>query len=279
MIAIRRERHAPPSGARAGSRPLYAIGDIHGCYDLLRAVLAEIGRDLAERPGSGAPLLVFCGDYVDRGPDSAKVLTALAWLTRSAVFETRLLEGNHEAVLRMFLEHPAEHERWLAFGGRQTLESYGLEVPDVVDEEVLTKLRDALLDAMPASHEQLLGRLEAYVRVGDYAFVHAGVAPGIALERQSREDLLWIRDEFLNHPRPSPHVIVHGHTWSDERPTLLPHRMGIDTGAYETGVLTALHIADDVVEVIQAVDDHHAAPDFEPVTTGSIVAGSAINAA
>jgi serine/threonine protein phosphatase 1 len=271
MIDIRRESHAPPGGARAGSRPLYAIGDVHGCYDLLRAILAEIGRDLAERPDSDVPLLVFCGDYVDRGPESAKVLTALAWLTRSAAVETRLLEGNHEAVLRMFLADPTEHERWLAFGGRQTLESYGLEVPEVVDEEVLIALRDALLDAMPVSHEQLLGRLEPYVRVGDYAFVHAGVAPGVALERQNREDLLWIRDEFLDHPRPSPHVVVHGHTWADEHPTLLPHRIGIDTGAYETGVLTALRLADDVVEVIQAVADDTYVPTYvEPDTVGSV---------
>ena len=253
MITIRRERHAPPGGARVGPRPLYAVGDIHGCYDLLNAVLAEIGRDGAERSGPETPLIVFLGDYVDRGPDSAKVLTALAWLTRSAAVEPRLLEGNHEAVLRMFLKDPTEHERWLAFGGRQTLESYGLEVPAVVNEEVLIALRDALLDTMPVSHDQLLGGLEPYLRVGDYAFVHAGVSPGVPLERQSREDLLWIRDEFLDHPRPSPHVVVHGHTWSDDRPAVLPHRIGIDTGAYETGVLTALRIADDVVEVIQAV--------------------------
>lgn len=271
MIAIRRERHAAPGGARAGSRPLYAIGDIHGCYDLLRAILAEIGRDIAKRPSAETPLLVFCGDYVDRGPESAKVLTALAWLTRSATIKTRLLEGNHEAVLRMFLADPTEHERWLAFGGRQTLESYGLEVPETIArEEVLIALRDALLDAMPVSHEQLLGRLEPWVRVGDYAFVHAGIAPGIPLERQSRDDLLWIREPFLDHPRPASYVVVHGHTWSDDRPTLLPHRIGIDTGAYETGVLTALRIDDDAVEVIQAVSDDGDAPSrAQAVTAGT----------
>lgn len=256
MIALRRESHAPPNGARAGSRPLYAIGDVHGCYDLLQALLAEIGRDMAGLSGAETPLLVFCGDYVDRGPDSAKVLAALAWLTRSSALEVRLLEGNHEAVLRMFLKNPTDHERWLAFGGRQTLESYGLEVPDIVgDDDVLIALRDALLDAMPISHEHLLGRLDPWVRVGDYAFVHAGIAPGVPLERQSREDLLWIREEFLDHPKPGPFVVVHGHTWADDRPTLLPHRMCIDTGAYETGVLTALRISDETVEVIQAVRD------------------------
>ena len=253
--------HAPPIGAKTGGRPLYAIGDVHGCYDLLHALLGEVARDAAERHPGVTPMLVLCGDYVDRGPASAKVLTALAWLARSSAVDARLLEGNHDAVLQMFIEHPAEHAKWLAFGGRQTLESYGIAVPDVAEtRSTLTGLRDALLDVMPVSHHRLLQRLEPMVQVGDYAFVHAGVRPGVPLNKQLHDDLLWIREEFLDHPRPATSIIVHGHTWVDHQPAILPQRLGIDTGAYATGVLTGLRIADDAVEVIQAVRDGAALP-------------------
>ena len=254
MIRLRRTTHAPPLRARAGDRPLYAFGDVHGRYDLLHVLLAEIARDAAERDAAAKPLLVFCGDYVDRGPDSAKVLAALAWLKRSPVLEVRLLEGNHESILRTFLTEPEECAQWLSFGGRETLRSYGVDAPDAITPgETLPRLRDALLDAMPVSHHRLLDTLELSTRVGDYLFVHAGVRPGVPMHRQKREDLLWIREPFLDHPSPAAQPIVHGHTWVDDQPTILPHRLGIDTGAYATGVLTALRIADDAVETIQAV--------------------------
>ncbi|RZL54992.1 MAG: serine/threonine protein phosphatase [Sphingomonas sp.] len=224
MIGFRRERLAPADGVRAGEQPLYAIGDVHGRYDLLRALLAEINRDAAQRYPGVTPLLVLCGDYVDRGPASAEVLAALTWLLRSTAVEARLLEGNHEAMLRDFLA-------------------------------ALTALRDSLLDAMPTSHYHLLLRLELLIEIGDYAFVHAGVVPGVALHAQRRDDLLWIREGFLDHPKPAAAVIVHGHTWTSDRPTIMPHRIGIDTGAYKTGVLTALHLCEDRAEIIQAVDD------------------------
>jgi serine/threonine protein phosphatase 1 len=255
MITLRRESHDPPSVARIGDRPVYAIGDVHGCYDLLHMLLAEIGRDAAERHSGIVPILILCGDYIDRGPASSKVLAALAWLARSSAIEARMLEGNHEAFLRMFLDDPQEHVRWLDFGGRQTLTSYGIVVPDIVESPAtLLSLRDALLDVMPASHHLLLKRLETLIEVGSYAFVHAGVMPGVPLNKQVREDLLWIRGEFLDHPNPSSSIIVHGHTWLDDHPTVLPHRIGIDTGAYETGVLTGLRIANDEIEIIQAVE-------------------------
>lgn len=258
MIWIRREPHAPPAGARVGGRPVYAVGDVHGCYDLLHALLGEIARDAAggaSGAGGGAPpLLVMLGDYVDRGPDTARVLAALAWLRRSGAVEARLLEGNHEAVLAMFIDDPAAHPRWLDWGGRETLASYGVAAPEQVDAAAtLRALRDGLLDAMPVSHYRLLRELELSVRAGDYHFVHAGVRPGVPIAKQARDDLLWIREEFLEHERPAKSVVVHGHTWDGDRPTILPHRLGLDTGAYRTGVLTAARITDDAVEVIQAV--------------------------
>lgn len=254
MIAFREERHDPPAGARAGPQPLYAIGDVHGCYDLLHAMLARIGSDAAERYPGVTPRLILCGDYVDRGPDSAKVLAALTWLTRSSAIEVTLLEGNHEAMLMRFLEQPAEHGRWLVHGGAETLRSYGITVPeDVTAPLTLTGLRDSLLDAMPASHYTLLRTLSLIAEAGDYAFVHAGVAPGVSLRAQTRDDVLWIRGEFLDHAKPSTSIVVHGHSWADDRAIVLPHRIGIDTGAYDTGVLTAVHIADDRLDILQAV--------------------------
>ncbi|MBB4153219.1 serine/threonine protein phosphatase 1 [Sphingomonas jinjuensis] len=252
MITLRRETHAPPGGATVG-RPVYAIGDIHGCYDLLHALLAEIGRDAAARDPDRPALLIFCGDYIDRGPESAKVLAALAWLVRSNSVDVRLLEGNHEAMLRLFLKQPIQHRQWLMRDGRFTLESYGIAVPSEPPSPAeMIELRDALLDHMPASHHQLLRQLELVVEYGDYAFVHAGIVPGVPIAKQERDDILWIRREFLDYAKPFEKIIVHGHSWLDDRPMMRDNRLGIDTGAYETGVLTAARISDDAVEVIQA---------------------------
>jgi serine/threonine protein phosphatase 1 len=255
LITLRHERHAASAGARAGDRPLYAIGDVHGCYDHLHALLAWVARDAAERSPGVAPVLVLLGDYVDRGPDSAKVLAALAWLARSSAITARLLEGNHEAMFRLFMERPAAHGQWLRYGGSETLRSYGIAPPEEEERDAaaLTALRDRLFDVMPVAHLRLLERLEPMVRVGDYTFVHAGVRPGVSLRAQQRDDLLWIRDDFLEHPRPAETIVVHGHTWASERPVLLPHRIGLDTGAYETGVLSALRIDRDGLAVVQAV--------------------------
>ncbi|MFD1787007.1 metallophosphoesterase [Sphingomonas floccifaciens] len=255
MIAIRRQTYTPPENVRTAAQPLYAVGDVHGCYDLFRALLQEISRDAGARSPDAVPLIILCGDYIDRGPDSAKVMSAIVWLLRSTAVDVRALEGNHEAILRLFLDDPAGHGDWLRFGGRETLESYGVTVP--ADAELsaatLVTLRDALLDAMPLSHDLVLRGLEPYVQLGDYLFVHAGVRPGVPLDRQVRDDLLWIREDFLDDAAPADAIVVHGHTWEDDLPVLLPHRLGIDTGAYETGVLTAVRIDNGQVDVIQAV--------------------------
>jgi serine/threonine protein phosphatase 1 len=167
-----------------------------------------------------------------------------------------MLQGNHEAMLLGFLEHPREHGLWLSAEGRPTLQSYGVNIPDDSDfgkAAFLTSVRDSLLDVMPISHYHLVQNLQLYLEVCDYTFVHAGVAPGIPLASQTPDDLLWIRDEFLDHPRPSKSIIVHGHTWKNDRAQVLPHRIGIDTGAYKSGVLTALRISGNSLEIIQAV--------------------------
>ncbi len=256
MISIRRQSHRPDDGARVGARPVYAIGDVHGCYGLLKALLQEISRDAEDREAGAVPMVILLGDYVDRGPESAKVLSALTWLRRSSAVDLRLLEGNHEAMLRLFLDDPVQHAAWLRFGGRETLQSYGVAMQDedAASPAALAVLRDALLDVMPAAHLALLQGLPPYIEIGSYVFVHAGIRPGVAMAEQSRDDMLWIRDGFLDEEADTPPVVVHGHSWDDVLPGIGPYRIGIDTGAYETGVLSAVRITDSAIEVIQAVE-------------------------
>jgi serine/threonine protein phosphatase 1 len=164
-----------------------------------------------------------------------------------------LLKGNHEQALLEFLDAPERGAGWLRYGGLETLVSYGVAPPDPeAGEPGMARARDDLLTAMPAAHLRLLQSLELMVEVGDYAFVHAGVRPGAALADQTEHDLLWIRQEFLEAPGPFEKTIVHGHTWLDHRPQLTDGRLGLDTGAYVTGVLTACRLEDGVREVMQA---------------------------
>jgi serine/threonine protein phosphatase 1 len=247
------ERPAPPPAVRSTDGALiYAVGDLHGRYDLMKAALAGIVRDSAEQAFGRTPMLVFLGDYVDRGPDSAKVLQALVWLQRRGQFDLRLLKGNHELGLLAFLEDPERGAPWLGYGGVETLVSYGVGPPPPgAGPEALAEARDALLDLMPASHLQLLGELELMAVVGDYAFVHAGVRPDRPLHSQSERELLWIRRGFLDAPGPFERVIVHGHTWLGDQPQILEHRIGLDTGAYATGVLTVARLDEATMELFQ----------------------------
>jgi serine/threonine protein phosphatase 1 len=238
--------------AGVGGALVYAVGDVHGCYDLFKLMLARLTADAAERAGGRRPVLILCGDYIDRGPDSAKVVQALVWMSRRSEFEIHLLKGNHEQAMLAFLDDPEAGRLWLEFGGRETLVSYGVEAfgPDPSPAE-LARVRDDLLDRMPGSHLRLLERLELAAVVGDYAFVHAGVRPGVSLRNQTEQDLLWIRRGFLDAPGPFEKIVVHGHTWRDDMPQLLENRIGIDTGAYATGVLTALRLEDGRMEVLR----------------------------
>ena len=141
----------------------------------------------------------------------------------------------------------------MRFGGADTLRSYGIAPPDADDPiEAHVMARDDLLERMPVAHLRFLEQLELMIGAGDYAFVHAGVRPGVALADQSPEDLLWIREGFIDQDRKYERIIVHGHSWVNERPTVLPHRIGVDTGVYQTGVLTAARIEDDGVTFLSA---------------------------
>lgn len=239
--------------SRAGGQLVYAVGDIHGCYAAMKDLLAQVAQDYGARARGRRPILVFLGDYVDRGPQSAEVLEALVWLRRRTDAELHLLKGNHEQAMLRFLDEPESAAGWLRFGGEETLVSYGV-LPPTMEEgpEGFVRARDELLDRLPSSHLRLLESLELMVEVGDYAFVHAGVRPGAALGDQTEDDLLWIRKGFLDHEGRYEKVIVHGHTWLDARPQVHDHRIGVDTGCYATGVLTAIRLEDDGVGVLQA---------------------------
>ncbi len=241
---------------------VYAVGDIHGCYDLLVGLLSTIAEDARATAAGRSPILLFAGDYVDRGRDSAKVLQALLWLKNHYTeFELHFLKGNHEAMLLGYLDDPLRTRGWVRVGGAETLESYGVTAPEFLDDNDLVdggidhlRARDMLLERMPAAHLRFLQQLELSLQIGDYAFVHAGVRPRVALKKQSEDDLLWIRDDFLEHKRSFGKIIVHGHSWVSDQPVIRDHRIGIDTGAYDTGALTALRLEDRQLQILQASD-------------------------
>lgn len=253
---VRRSPGALAERARStDGRVVYAIGDIHGRYDLVSALLEAIVADMTTIVDGRPPLLVFCGDYVDRGPQSSQVLTALVWLSRQSTLEIVFLRGNHEVMLLDFLDHPERNIPWLRRDGGRTLESYGVDLPggDAASlEPACRALRDRLMDKMPASHLAFLRGLPIRQTCGDYLFVHAGLRPGVAIARQNEEDCLWIGEEFLSANYRFDKIIVHGHSWSGDEPEMTANRIGIDTGAYATGVLTAVRLEGDIIVFLQA---------------------------
>ncbi|MCI0431432.1 MAG: serine/threonine protein phosphatase [Rhodospirillales bacterium] len=227
-----------PARAPAGRR-IYVIGDIHGRADLLRQLRAMILSD-AESHRNRRLVAVCLGDYVDRGLESRQVFDLLLDEPLSGFEEIRLL-GNHEQAMLDFLEDPAIGPAWLYYGGAATLYSYGINAQARPPEgaERFAHLSAELARQLPARHLEFLRRLALYHVEGDYLFVHAGIRPGVPIERQQREDLLYIRDEFLNFPDSHGHIVVHGHTITAD-PVVRANRIGIDTGAFATGRLTCL---------------------------------------
>jgi serine/threonine protein phosphatase 1 len=226
-----------PSGVR-----IYAVGDIHGRADILADLFASIDQDLKTHPTMRS-IEVFLGDYIDRGPHSRRVLDLL--IARQRQRRTVFLKGNHEAYAYQVLSDPSLLLGWVHIGGINTLLSYGVKLSNGDhDQQAQQAIAAAFRHAMPDSHYHFLKGLALSLSCGDYFFVHAGVRPGIPLVRQSEQDLLWIRDDFLLHEEDFGKVVVHGHS-----PTNLPdiraNRINIDTGAYATGRLTCLVLEGD----------------------------------
>ncbi|MBO9557449.1 MAG: serine/threonine protein phosphatase [Caulobacter sp.] len=245
-----------PSVSSTGGRLVYAIGDVHGHLDLLDQLLDTIVGDAAGSAPDRAPVLILVGDYVDRGPDSRGVLDRLIALSEATAggkhFETRFLLGNHEQTLLAFLDSPEGGPAWMEFGGGETLASYGVTRPaGRGDAESWNAVQAEFRAKFPPRHEAFLRRLELSARYGDYLFVHAGVRPGVPIDQQDPEDLVWIRGDFLSEPHRLGCVVVHGHT-PNETPFLGPDRINIDTGAYATGVLTAVKLADGAPVILNA---------------------------
>jgi serine/threonine protein phosphatase 1 len=213
---------------------LYVIGDIHGRIDLLDGMIDKIYHDVAKFP-IGNCLTVTVGDYVDRGPDSWRVVDRLA----HDPFPTEFigLRGNHDQLFEAFLRNPSIADKWRRLGGLETLHSYGVPIEGLMRGENYELAAEALSASLPKAHRQFFSSLREWWAVDDYFLCHAGVRPGIPLLQQCTEDLLWIRQPFLSSKADFGKIVVHGHTPVLE-PELLPNRINIDTGAYITGRLT-----------------------------------------
>jgi serine/threonine protein phosphatase 1 len=222
--------HAVPEGTR-----YYAIGDIHGRLDLFEAMIEAVERD--DRASAAArTTVVLLGDLVDRGPDSAGVVErALRWQAERRVV---LLAGNHEEMFLDSFEDTGVLRHFLRHGGRQTVLSYGIP-RERYETATYTELQGLLRAAVPPAHLAFLASARDHLEAGDYLFVHAGITPEVPLEQQERHHLRWIREPFLEYAEPHPHMVVHGHTITDGIDART-NRLGIDTGAYRSGTLTAL---------------------------------------
>lgn len=233
---------AVPDGTR-----YYAIGDIHGRLDLFEALITAIEGEMATAPGI-EHRVVLLGDLVDRGPDSAGVVErARTW---QQTRDVRILAGNHEEMFLTAFEKPEALRHFLKHGGRETVLSYGLS-----NKQLATLDLDAIFARLPklvpqATRDYIAG-FETMIRAGDYVFVHAGIDPSRPLGEQKRSDLLWIRERFLNHEGPLEKVVIHGHTIFKQVMDC-GNRIGIDTGAFRSGVLTALVLEGDQRRILQA---------------------------
>ena len=238
LLQFVRDRQSTPASARVpDGRRIYAVGDIHGRLDLLDELLDRIEADSAGR-GMADTLVVFLGDLIDRGPDSRGVVERLMAFARGPL-PARFLMGNHEEVFLKALGGDLRALRFLIrIGGRETILSYG-----VAEEEYraldFPELIALMQSKVPPDHARFLGGFEAWVEAGDYLFVHAGIRPGVALDDQTGTDLRWIRDDFLRHRDGFGKIVVHGHSITDAV-DVRANRIGIDTGAYASGRLTAI---------------------------------------
>ncbi|WP_312403275.1 metallophosphoesterase family protein [Rhizobium sp.] len=237
---------SPPSrrridlGDEPASYPIYAIGDVHGCLKELQDAEARIAADIARtgRPG----LIVLLGDYVDRGPSSYQVIEHLQKPSDLGLRRLALC-GNHDDIFSKFIEEPELYSDWLSLGGEQTLISYGIDIHHLTARRKgrLTDLKGVLAEAIPVNHKQFLANLPICLKIGNIVFVHAGLRPRVGMEKQTDEDLMWIREPFLSQGPGQPLLVVHGHT-PQPTPDIGMGRIGIDTGAYYSGKLTVLKI-------------------------------------
>lgn len=229
------ERGRAASAALSSGLRIYAVGDIHGRMDLLDELASLIQADLVDAPKE--TLTIFLGDYIDRGPGSYGILERLS----TGDFPTAFLalRGNHEEMALKFLEDESVLEGWRKFGGLETLHSYGVDVGDAMRGKGFGAAREKFVERLPHRHRAFLEETPLSASYGDYFFCHAGVRPGVSFERQTAEDLLWIRDDFLKFAGAHQKFVVHGHS-PVHVPDAKSNRINLDTGAFATSLLTAL---------------------------------------
>jgi serine/threonine protein phosphatase 1 len=243
-MAVPQQSAQVPSGSR-----IYAVGDVHGRVDLLRALHQLIHDDACRHPAA-RNVVVYLGDYIDRGQDSSGVIELLLDAPLPG-FSSVHLKGNHEDALLRFLDDTRIGPAWLFYGGADTLRSYGVAPPfPPTRREELLRAQAELRQLLPERHRRFMESLPFTYAEGDYLFVHAGLRPGVPLEQQSPEDMLWIRDEFLYSDENFGRVVVHGHSITP-RPDVQRNRIGIDTGAYASDRLTALVLEGDGYRFLQ----------------------------
>lgn len=231
---------------------IYAIGDVHGYLKLLQQLYTAITNDVLVNPVADHRI-IFLGDYVDRGPDSAG---CVEYLIKLMADNPRIicLKGNHEDKLQNFLNDPVKFATsFFTYGGVETSASYGVDIAGFSgDEEEIVRIGAELKEKIPTQHHSYYSELVTTVSFGDYLFTHAGVRPGVALDQQTHDDLIWIRSEFIEHAGHYEKVIVHGHTPAYPM-EILPNRINVDTHAYETGVLSCLVLQGKDYRVIEAI--------------------------
>ncbi len=233
---------------------VWAVGDVHGCLDLLKPLVEAILADAASLEAR-RKVVIFLGDYIDRGPDSRGVLRYLIDLPKDVGVEWRFLKGNHEEAMLKFLDDPSFGVDWCSYGGDAALASYGLKVPQMGHRiEAWNRVSADLNHKVTATERRFLETLEYSLSVGDYFFAHAGARPGVPLDRQYERDLMWIRNTFLDDDAAFEKMVVHGHTptpdvHSDHR------RIGVDTKAYASGILTAVRLDGEQRTLIKVSND------------------------
>lgn len=260
-----REKDRQAASVPEGER-VYAVGDVHGRSDLLGPLIKAIEADDRQR-GPAQTTIVLLGDLVDRGPDSRGVLElARIWQRHRKV---HILCGNHEEMFERSFEDLEMLRHFLRHGGRETLQSYGIKRSEL-SAATLEEAQAMMCAAVPDEDRAFIRTFEDMVAVGDYLFVHAGIAPGIPFEEQRRSDLRWIREPFLSHKQAHGALVVHGHTIYDE-PEECANRIGIDTGAYSSGILTTLVLEGSERRFIAAIADE----DGDKVTVKGVSEGLA----